>query len=557
MLSKFKTIFTLLLFVYGSAFSNDELTIKNNIIKAGKDTVELIKLYSDLGELYFKNSLFVDAQEQFMMSLKFAQEKEMKFNVGTNFNNLSSTYYQSEKYDLAKKYALKAIEIFDELNQVDYLINSYNSLANAHYMLYEDSLAIVFYTKAIEMAKETNHENLAVFYKNFGGVLFETKDTINGIKHLKKSLKLDQIKNDTYLKFSNLTALAEIYSYSNQNDSALVYYQNAEQYIDSIKFNNRLKDFYYGYSYYYSNIGDYQKALNAYKLYQSYKDSTINEFNSKSINELETKYRVKEIEQEKELAKTLAVNEKQKNELYLVVIVSVILLSIIIILAIYLYNKRKKAESETRNQKLKTQAIIEAEEKERARTAKDLHDGIVQDLTVLKLNMNQLIEELPTEIGSKVSKISESLSTTANEVRGISYQMMPITLQEHGLVKALEELLQRNLTARSISFDFDHFESSIRLNKSIETSVYRITQELINNVVKHSGANHISVILQLKNNFLSLIFEDNGKGFDYNSTQKGIGLNSLNSRIEMAEGTIQIDSSENAGTTAFIRIPIK
>ena len=95
-----------------------------------------------------------------------------------------------------------------------------------------------------------------------------------------------------------------------------------------------------------------------------------------------------------------------------------------------------------------------------------------------------------------------------------------------------------------------------RLPERVETTVYRICQELINNTLKHSKADNVSLLLQIKNNILQITYEDNGIGFDTQKIQKGIGLNSLNNRIKMLEGTLEFDNNTTTGTTAFIRIPL-
>lgn len=134
--------------------------------------------------------------------------------------------------------------------------------------------------------------------------------------------------------------------------------------------------------------------------------------------------------------------------------------------------------------------------------------------------------------------------------------MMPLTLKELGLVKAVEELLGRSLAKNNIQHHFEHFGIEERLNEKIEVTVYRICQELVNNTIKHSGATEVSLLLQLRNNMLQLTYEDNGRGFNVATTQKGIGLNSMGSRVEMVKGSLEFDASAENGTTAYIRIPV-
>ena len=228
----------------------------------------------------------------------------------------------------------------------------------------------------------------------------------------------------------------------------------------------------------------------------------------------------------------------------LVLVVSIVLIAFLIL---YLRNTKKNAAIKLRFQEERLASIIEGQEQERARIAKELHDGIVQDLTVLKMEMSNLKQE--SESINKLDKITK-------EVRELSYQMMPVTLREMGLISAIEELLHRSLSKNGIAFELEHFNYQKRLSDKIEVSVYRICQELLNNVLKHAGASRVSVMIRKSETQLTFIFEDNGKGFDTETSKKGIGLESLNSRIAFLNGNLEIDSSEQKGTTAFIRIPL-
>jgi signal transduction histidine kinase len=191
--------------------------------------------------------------------------------------------------------------------------------------------------------------------------------------------------------------------------------------------------------------------------------------------------------------------------------------------------------------------IIEGQENERTRIAKELHDGIVQDLTILKMNLaNNNYRE---EIEPKLSKITK-------ELREISYQMMPIALKELGLIPALEDLFDRSFTQKGIAFNFEAFLIEERLDEKVEVNIYRICQELINNTLKHANATEINIVLRKKDDILTLIFEDNGQGFDVLNVKNGIGLTSLKSRLDAIEGQIEFDSTINKGTTAFIKIKI-
>jgi signal transduction histidine kinase len=124
---------------------------------------------------------------------------------------------------------------------------------------------------------------------------------------------------------------------------------------------------------------------------------------------------------------------------------------------------------------------------------------------------------------------------------------MPAILIQLGFIPAIEDLLKRVLTPNNIKYEFEQIGVTERLTEKIEVSIFRITLELLNNVLKHSEANFVSIFITLKPNVVTIIFEDNGKGF---------GFNSLSSRVELLNGDIKYEKSEGVGTMAIMKIPV-
>ncbi len=207
-------------------------------------------------------------------------------------------------------------------------------------------------------------------------------------------------------------------------------------------------------------------------------------------------------------------------------------------------------------------AVITATEEERQRIAKDLHDGVVQSLTGIRLNMAQqarLLTDLSPEAKSSLKETTSNLDDSISEIRGISHQMMPRALQETGLVPALEDMLEKSLGSTDIKFEFEHHRvEGERYESRKEVSLYRIAQELVNNVIKYSEAKAVSVQLFKTKSHLALIVEDNGKGFEYEdqANRNGIGLMNIASRVQAVQGELDYQPSPKQGTVATIRIPL-
>lgn len=187
-------------------------------------------------------------------------------------------------------------------------------------------------------------------------------------------------------------------------------------------------------------------------------------------------------------------------------------------------------------------ATIEATENERIRIAKDLHDGVGQQLAALKLQFGGMQKKL--------------IDNTSADIRNISHQMMPKTLQEFGLINAVDQLLESTLKSSPINFKFEYFGFEERVSKKIEIAIYRILQELVKNVIVHSSANLLNVQLIKNQKNIVLIVEDNGVGFSKSKKSDGIGLLSLKSRVSDIHGEINFEPSPNSGTLVTARIPI-
>lgn len=195
------------------------------------------------------------------------------------------------------------------------------------------------------------------------------------------------------------------------------------------------------------------------------------------------------------------------------------------------------------------EAVIEGEEKERSRIARDLHDGISGMLVAAKLHFNTLAKKTPQL--SSIPEFEQGLSlldTALIQVRQTSHNLMPEVLLENGLVKALNRYCI-TINNDKLQVNFVALNEIDRYSANFELSIYRITQELINNIIKHAQATKAFIQLSQHNNLLSLTIEDNGIGFSEDSTKNGMGLKSIRKRLAAMKGTIDIHSVPRQGTS--------
>jgi len=202
------------------------------------------------------------------------------------------------------------------------------------------------------------------------------------------------------------------------------------------------------------------------------------------------------------------------------------------------------------------QALMQGEEKERSRIAKDLHDGVAGMLAAVKMHFSSVpgADYLTQSEGYK--KGMDLLNEATQEIRKTSHNLMPEVLLQHGLDEALSRYCSNITNSRILKIQYDSWGEIDRFTDGFELSVYRIVQELVNNIIKHSRATQAMVQLTQQDNLLSISIEDNGVGFSNNHTKDGMGLRSLQSRIKAMNGKMEMESSEQSGVNAYLEFEI-
>jgi len=259
---------------------------------------------------------------------------------------------------------------------------------------------------------------------------------------------------------------------------------------------------------------------------------------------------------------------KEDDQIILIFIVSavfVVLLVILLILFLLIYQKRIVTQ-ENRLQKLENErqqvllkATIEGQERERERLAKDLHDGIGSLLSGLSLNLKfQKNKESPE---SKQADFLEEACKLVDEgiknVRLVSHDLMPTTLENFGLISAMNECCEPVNNSSKIKVKINVVSEIFHLPKDISLGLLRVFQELLQNTIKHSEASQVNTVVEFNTNFIQLDYSDNGKGFDFDiNNSKGLGIKSMESRIQALEGIFQINKKSKEGFKAHIKVPI-
>lgn len=217
---------------------------------------------------------------------------------------------------------------------------------------------------------------------------------------------------------------------------------------------------------------------------------------------------------------------------------------------------QKLIEQGVQKQKQVTQATIDAQEKERTDIGKELHDNINQHLNTTRLYLEVAKEKASGEVLQMINLAHKNMAGIISEIRQLSQSLIPPTLGDLGLAESIQDLcdgLRRSHKFR-IKFSRSHFEED-EIPDNLRLSLFRIIQEKVSNIIRHSGASQISIKLQTDAEFIFLTITDNGKGFEPQNVKQGLGLNNIRTRIALFNGKMELKTAPGEGCIMYVTIP--
>ncbi len=223
------------------------------------------------------------------------------------------------------------------------------------------------------------------------------------------------------------------------------------------------------------------------------------------------------------------------------------------------YSLKRADIDRLRVEKRVINAIINTEENERKRFAKDLHDGLGPIMSTVKMSLSALGDRIKDPTDTNILNNTNHLVNEAiNTLKDISNNLSPHVLSNFGLSSALSAFIAKINQTKAIGIDFKSNMENMRLETEKEVVVYRAACELINNSIRHSGASRIEIDLNRHEKFITLQFYDNGRGFDTSSLggedTKGMGLSNIETRVKSVDGVFILESTPGKGTSALIKI---
>lgn len=542
---------------------------------------------------YYRNALFY-----------LAQTEQGKKKLSRTVGNIGIVYQNQGDYQQALKYFHIAAEIQTVISPEENADFFYLNISSALLHLGQPLENILFYLDKAEVLslKYNTFENLSKIYNNKGFAYNNARNWDSCLHYFNLAYgvaKQHDLKQEQYTALLNLGVT---YTDMNQSNRALPcllqakvvkpylppydrnfleralgraymsagQYRSAEESLlqalngaEELGEKNTRLQCHHSLTNLYGTIGRYKEAYNHAKQYIALSDTVISDEVKKQTLQLEAQYRT--AQKDKELAeRKLFINAQQhrieaKNRWIAgSSIVAAVLMLLLIMLRSY-YKQKQKLQDQNMQQLRQQQEIdvlkarIDAEEKERARTARDLHDGIGGLVSALSLNL-QLLKK---EDGSLVYQdaflnAQRILGNMSSEIKKTAYNLTPNALLQHDLPDAILLFCEQIKKGRHTEIDVQNYGPFETLRYEYRLTAYRIVQELLHNAIKHSGASRILVQMVLQERSLTITVEDNGIGYDAASVRKGMGLRNIEERVQSLSGHISVESAASFGTTTTI-----
>lgn len=533
---------------------------------AAKDSLGMGATLNNLGNLNMNKSNLVKATDYFLRSLRIREAIRDSVGMASTTNNLGLVYYKRENFvEAIQNYmiALTLNRAFDDQNKEALICTN---LGNVYDEMVEVDSSFKYYYMAYELAYELADNRLqGIANTNLGVAEMKKGNLDKSEQYLSKALEMRTTADDASGQAITLNELASLKVLRGEYPKAIQLFQQSNQLSEELGTLEVSRENYLGLADAYSKLGDYKNAFFSQERHMIFKDSILNAENQESINELIAEYESEKKEQQialqqAEIAEQLAQN--QRNVVIILALIFVVALLVVLAILIRSRSRKKQAlllqQAETLLREAQIEAAISSQEKERARFAQDLHDGFGQMISILNLNL----KSLATENADRHQVFEQSatvLEEMYQELKGICFNLMPQTLIKSGISAAISEFASRVNQTGKLMVETDFFGLDERLTDVQEISLYRITQEWINNIIKYSDADRVSVQITKDEEELTLLIEDNGSGFDAAllTRGKGNGWRNMSARANLMKGELELDTQLGIkGSTLIVNAPV-
>jgi len=576
------------------------LTISGKLIKKLKVSKYDYDYNFEYIKVYHAKSDYKKALEYTLKSIKIAKKNHNVLQEAEGYRTLFTVYQNLGKTDLAIKYALYSLQFSESVGDTLNLAVNYGNLSRLYYELNQYKKAIYYGEKGIASGKKyKNTKGLLICINNTALTYMNLNENTKAEKLFKSQLFTANMENFPSTALKALINLCTLYAQIGDNrklenfTNQLNNYESENSSIASprdkilISIINMRNNIYNKNNFKQADI-ELNKAIalaiqedlpddlfTLYQLKSSLKyaehkyfegenyllkydsiDLILNDEDmSKFSLDLEEKYKTEK--KDKEILLLEKQQIKQKTFIYSLSAIALGLLLFSFLLYRNYSARKKISEQEiTQLQQEKkidaAQNMIQGEETERTRLARDLHDGLGGMLSGVKFQLNSMKGNviLSEENAETFTRSISQLDNAITEMRRVAHNMMPEALLKFGLNDTLKNYCESVSQNSGLAVTFQSFGLENRVDQSTEIVLYRIVQELLNNTVKHAKATQAQVQFSRIGNVISLTVEDNGNGFDVNNLKKnGIGLSNIQNRVNYLNGKMDIKSDEKGTST--------
>ncbi|WP_157976922.1 tetratricopeptide repeat protein [Taibaiella helva] len=515
-------------------------------------------IYSGLGKIMQLWEQYDRAVNYYMMAIPMATRHHPEYlaTVYNNYGGLLSLMPDSAINVQRSMYYLdKAEEIANRDHNLRILTCVYCNKAKLlrSQKRYDESLELSYRGLALAQQGQFSQWEM-VLLNNIGDLYFNMGQPAKAIPYLERALKVEGQGIAPYYRNMAVFTLGEVYYSLKDMDKAKMYFSMSLELArkhgivrDLIESNRKLAQIC-------AQQGDFAGAFAHQVEYSRLSDSMRNHEVIRNVQQLEVKFRTSE--QDRELLENKLQMEHQEQALHrknMIIILSAAFALLAVLICLFLYNRfRQKRKLMLRDEEIKEmRALIRGEEQERIRLAQELHDGIGGMLAAVNMNM-QAARKDNFDHKDELLDVMQMIEDTTDELRKTAHNLMPSALLRKNLGEALQYYCDTIGHKGGLYIDLHRHGDLEAINPAYVNMLFRIVQELIQNVIRHAAADHVIVSLEKEGDRIALMVEDNGRGFDTRNRGQGFGLENLNYRVRTLGGSLDIQSEPGVGTSIMV-----
>ena len=512
-----------------------------------------IAVYINFGLNYLKLKINDSATYYLNKSYKLSKLYDNKLYESVSLSIMGDIYATKQQYQKALNYYLKALKLQKETGVIDKQLQTYVGIINTYLYLNQKEKAKEYIEQYKKISGNKTSKDILTDLLLQQAIYYEKKnDLSNALQYYKKYIHLKDSLSETETKIQLQKIKNEFEAEKKQRIINQLKAERLQKELETERQNKEIL---------------LLKSKNELQKQELEKNKLINE---NKQNKIEILNREKQIQQVNLETKKKLIEKTKTAQKIILTGAIIILIPLLILLVMFKQKLRSQRLIQIQKEKINNQRFIEIKKNkqlsalkakltgqhiERKRIAKELHDGLGGNLAGIKV---RLLKIFHNQKNKEIDEVIQKIDNTCEEIRTISHDLMPPDLKNENFVNLIKKIVYNIAKQQNWEVELECFpENEINLlPKKLKLEIYRIVQEIINNIYKHSETKTIDFQLIMHNNYINLLVEDFGKGFNPNTINKGLGLSNIRERVMLLKGITKIDSKKGRGTIINIKIPI-